>query len=114
MTSDGNVRFSHSTDRRLAAACVQSFKAGLPDRIKAVVSSKLNDGANELKKGSTSLKDGLNSLKDGANSLKDGSSALSQNSPSIKGGAEQIFNAILLSTQDTINAKIDEIMEMVR
>ena len=96
---------------------VKEFKDGVDELDKGVGelkdgSSKLNDGANELKKGTTSLKDGLSSLKGGADSLKDGSSALSQNSPSIKGGAEQIFNAILLSTQDTINAKIDEIIAM--
>ena len=93
---------------------VKEFKDGINDLDKGVGelkdgSEKLKNGSSDLYKGTGSLKDGINALKDGTESLKNGSNTLSQNSSSINAGAQQIFDGMLKNTQDSINAKIDEI-----
>ena len=68
--------------------------------------SELNNGVKDLDDGAGKLKDGSKSLKDGANSLKDGTNTLNKNSSDIKKGANSVFAATLLSTQNSINQAI--------
>ncbi len=64
----------------------------------------LADGAKKLKTGSKTLDDGAKALKSGIGDLSDGLNTLKSNNQSINDGAKQVFNSLLDTATEQINA----------
>lgn len=82
----------------------KEFRDGVDELTDGV--TKLEDGANALESGSNALNGGLWSLNNGTANLRDALKELNKNNAQIEGGAEQIFQALLTSTQNEINEQL--------